>query len=126
MDLASVFAIAAGSSVITALVTVIGNGIFGWAKGRAEADNTDADTAAIFNKISADLAMRDAERAKRDDTRIRELVGAIEKLTDAVDRVATAPLLQRIAPDPDDPEVVDFHQRLADMRERNSHARLAI
>ncbi|WP_156448459.1 hypothetical protein [Mycobacterium sp. NAZ190054] len=120
------FAIAAGSSVLTAIVTVVGNGIFGWAKGRAETDNTDADTAAIFNKISADLALRDAERAKRDDLRIRTLVSAIEKLTDAVDRVATAPLLQRIARDSDDAEVVDFHNRLAEMRESNRHARLAI
>lgn len=126
MDIAAVFAIAAGSSVLTAVVTVVGNGLFGWARGRAEADNTDADTAAIFNKIAADLAVRDAARAKRDDQRIRSLVEAIEKLTDAVDRVAAAPLLQRLMDDSDDPDVVDLSRRLHEMRETNSHARLAI
>jgi Zn-dependent oligopeptidase len=118
MDIASVFVVAGGSSVLTALVTILGNGIFGWAKGRADTSNTEASTAAIFNKLAEESATRDAVRAARDDKRIEKLVEALENLTDAVDRVT--PMLERCA--------VDEHERdyARKLRAVNSIARLAI
>jgi hypothetical protein len=118
MDVASILVIAGGSSVLTALVTILGNGIFGWAKGRADTGNTNADTSAIFNKIASDLATRDAVRAARDDKRIEKLVEALEHLTDAVDRAT--PMLERIAINEDE---LDIARKL---RKVNSIARLAI
>ncbi len=130
MDLASVLAIAAGSSVLTALVTVAGNGIFGWAKGRADAGKTTADTATTYGemyaKMYADFAAIDAVRAKRDDERIGVLVAALENLTDAVDRMVRAPLMVRLTDDDDDPMVLDFRKRAAALRDVNSEARRAI
>lgn len=111
MDVASILVVAGGSSVLTALVTILGNGIFGWAKGRA-------DTSAIFNKIAADSAQRDAARAERDDKRINKLVEALENLTDAVDRAT--PMLERLASNDDE---LDTARKL---RKVNSIARLAI
>lgn len=118
MDIASILVIAGGSSVVTALVTILGNGLFGWAKGRADTDNSKADTAAIFSKIAAESAARDAIRAARDDKRINKLVEALENLTDAVDR--TAPMLERLAANEHE---VDIARKL---RAVNSVARLAI
>lgn len=106
MDLAQVFAIAAGSSVVTAIVTVIGNGIFGWAKGRA-------DVAGLYNRMAADTAVRN-----------RELVGAIERLTDAVDKVS--PLLDRLASQVGDQESLVLRRHATRLREANSAARQAI
>lgn len=106
MDLASVLAIAAGSSVLTAIVTVAGNGVFGWAKGRA-------DVAGLYNKMAADTAVRN-----------RELVAAIEKLTDAVDRVT--PLLDRVAGQVGEHESVTLRHHVTQLREANSLARRAI
>lgn len=118
MDLASVLVIAGGSSVVTALVTILGNGIFGWAKGRADTGNTNAATSEIFNKIAADLAVRDAARAERDDKRINKLVEALENLTDAVDRAT--PMLERLASNENE---LDVARKL---RAVNSVARMAI
>jgi DNA-binding transcriptional regulator GbsR (MarR family) len=118
MDVASVLALAGGSSVVTALVTILGNGFFGWAKGRADTTKTEASTSEIFNKLAAESAARDAARAQRDDKRINKLVEALENLTDAVDRAT--PMLERLASNDDE---LDAARKL---RTVNSIARLAI
>lgn len=118
MDLATILVVAGSSSVLTAAIGVIGNGIFGWAKGRADTGNTNADTAAIFNKLAAESAARDAVRQERDDKRIAKLVEALENLTDAVDRVN--PMLERLTSN--DSEVDEVRK----LRTVNSVARLAI
>ena len=128
MDLASLFALAAGSSVLGGLVTVLGNGIFGWAKGRADTNRTKADTAVaygeMYGKMYADFAKLDTARAMRDDQRIRELVDAIERLTDSVDRVV--PLLDHIAANGEIPDRDNVRAIAADLREMNRVARIAI
>ncbi len=110
MDLASAFAMAAGSSVLAACVTVIANGIFGRAKARA-------DVAGLYNQMAADTAVRN-----------RELVGAIEKLTDAVDLMVPAfnLLIERAAPHLTDAEVVDIAQARERLRASSAAARIAI
>ena len=106
MDLASLLAIAAGSSVLGSLITIMGNGIFGWAKGKA-------DVAGLYNKMAADTAVRN-----------RELVAAIEKLTDAVDRAT--PMLDRLASQVGDHESLVLRRHVTQLREANSVARRAI
>lgn len=108
MDFASIIAIAAGSSVLGGTAVAIVNGIFGRAKARA-------DVARTYNQMAADTAVRN-----------RELVGAIEKLTDAVDRVI--PVLDRLAGRENltSAEVISLRAVTPHLRQANSAARRAI
>jgi hypothetical protein len=105
MDVAAILAIVAGSSVVTALVTTAANGAFGWAKGKA-------DVVSLYTDMAADTAVRN-----------RELVAAIEGLTDAVDRIV--PMLEaHIGVSTDDHAFLQGN--LDALKHANSAARVAI
>lgn len=65
-----------------------------------EAGKERAETADIFNKIAGDWTQRTTAANERLEQRINDLVGVVESLTDAVDRVT--PLLESIADSPED------------------------
>ena len=139
IDLASMLAIAAGSSVLASVATVLGNGIFGWAKGRADVRQTDAGTertyGEMYAKMYADFAAIDAARAQRDELRAQRadqrndtLVTALENLAAAVEHMVPVldNLVERFGPQLTEAEIVDISAGRASVRQAASAARQAI
>lgn len=96
MDLASLIVVAAGSSVLTAIVTVVGNGIFGWAKGRADTDHTEEETRGLTLTNARDQLQQSIESNNRCEQRLKENNTRLLKRDEAT--YALLEVLDRILP----------------------------